>query len=936
RQNKEAKRSQLSFYESTLHPNPTQIVETEAGSSLTTTSEFATLNKAISDNNNIFNQTINITNEATTILVNETEKTKGKQKDDDGDKEKEDVVMDGVNEKWLHSTYKSYLKYALPKLPFMCREPFTYFWNNLIKYKRKFVEIEQLKEEIDEENFKKARQVKTPNFQTPKNAGKLDFTKFEREKTKELNQQYYDKIYEHATKLYRQHVEELKNYLESITIDRNKISFSEDFPFTVDTYGNAFGTGADLFKDLYAEGLLVLANTLEKQKKIREEKLKRQRKPAEATLNEALNEKIRAQIEIKVRIFTRPCPPHGKPEPKTGLPLKHEPRLQNRSHDQDRQRTGHLHAAALKCRLLNYGHKFIPTPTSKQRMDITLPDNLILARSLDDLERRYNLLFEFGGDGRSKVVRIPNPTYQPPPTSATKTFINSLKSKISSDYIPTPHYNLTIREKQALHKLSKNKDIVITLTDKNLGLAIIPYNEYIAAMKGLLNLEDYEIVEQTEEECINIMQTQIFNLTITMDNKHNNYFLPEETQLPFFHILPKIHKNPLKWRPIVGMHSSPTKRLSVFLAQILKNWMEELENLDPENWTPLRDNFQLIFQIEKHNNRFNQVITGDFESLYTKFSHQEILDSIEYINNNILRIPTHYGLNFAKYKYMINTVISFNYFKALGNIYRQRNGIAMGTNAAVQIAQLTCYAHEHKAIKKGIFEGIFFRRYIDDIIILGNNINESLIEKIYPAHHKINWQHLDNNTKANFLDLTIEIIEKQVSTKRYSKFPRLASFVHYKSNHRMCMKKQVVTNELSRIALLCSNESDYKNEKVELFNFLKEYKGYPDYVLKEADSVKWEDRKNNLLLINSKRTEEKPLPPIILRIPYDTILFKNKNYSKILHETYNETLGHLEVQKPVLCITNMPSLVRILARSSTGHPNPIPNPNQKIMTTTSM
>jgi hypothetical protein len=150
------------------------------------------------------------------------------------------------------------------------------------------------------------------------------------------------------------------------------------------------------------------------------------------------------------------------------------------------------------------------------------------------------------------------------------------------------------------------------------------------------------------------------------------------------------------------------------------------------------------------------------------------------------------------------------------------------------------------------------------------------------------------------------------------------------------MKKQVVTNELSRIALLCSKKSDYQKEKIELFNFLTEYKGYPNYILKETDSINWEDRKNNLLLINSKRTEEKPLPPIILRIPYDTILFKTKNYSKILQDSYNETLGHLQIQKPVLCITNMPSLVRILARSSTGHPNPIPNPNQKYMTTTDM
>ncbi|CAG8773554.1 12910_t:CDS:1, partial [Ambispora leptoticha] len=162
--------------------------------------------------------------------------------------------------------------------------------------------------------------------------------------------------------------------------------------------------------------------------------------------------------------------------------------------------------STLECRILNYGHKFIPTPTSKQRLDITLPDNPFMARSLDDLERRYNLLFEFGGGGRSKVVRIPNPNYHPKPTLHVQNFINTLKPKISSDFIKTPHYNLTIREKKALHNLATNKDIVITLTDKNLGLAIIPYKEYIKVMEQMLNDIEYEEIKQTEVECIDIMQ----------------------------------------------------------------------------------------------------------------------------------------------------------------------------------------------------------------------------------------------------------------------------------------------------------------------------------------------------------------------------------------------------------------------------------------------
>ncbi|CAG8827940.1 1494_t:CDS:2, partial [Cetraspora pellucida] len=165
-----------------------------------------------------------------------------------------DATMDGVNEQWLHSSYKNFLNYALPKLPFMCQEPFKYFWHNLIKYKHKFVELDKLKEEIEEQNIKKARRLKTPTFQFPKDATKLDLTEFEKQQTLLLNLQYYNNLFEHTTNLYNKHIDELKNYLNGIEIQKNEISMSNDFPYEVSNYANAFATGADTFKDLYAEG----------------------------------------------------------------------------------------------------------------------------------------------------------------------------------------------------------------------------------------------------------------------------------------------------------------------------------------------------------------------------------------------------------------------------------------------------------------------------------------------------------------------------------------------------------------------------------------------------------------------------------------------------------------------------------------------------------
>ncbi|CAG8787539.1 1174_t:CDS:2, partial [Racocetra fulgida] len=384
--------------------------------------------------------------------------------------------------------------------------------------------------------------------------------------------------------------------------------------------------------------------------------------------------------------------------------------LQNRPLAQGHKHAGHFPKADLNLKTIHIAH--LPQP-------VGAPD-------LDD-------------------PMIPNPNYQPNQHPLTTNFINTLKRKLVCPYTPTPHYNFTLREKKALRNLVENKNLVITQTDKNLGLAIIPYKEYIKAIQYLLPLEDYEEINLPEKEVILLIQRRIFDLPMT--DKQQNFFIPDEAelQLPFFHALPKVHKNPLKWRPIVGMHSAPIKRLSVFLSEILKDWMKRLELHFNLEWIPINDNFQLILQIENLNQEYNQVATGDFESLYTKFTHQEILSAFDYLNEYALPVEQFFGFNKPKIRFILGLVIGNNYFKALGKIFKQKNGIAMGTNAAVHIAQLTCFAHELVALRNGLFSKVFYRRYIDDIIIFFNNdVNPTAFSSIYPNHHNISWEILSN------------------------------------------------------------------------------------------------------------------------------------------------------------------------------------------------
>ncbi|CAG8812774.1 14753_t:CDS:2, partial [Dentiscutata erythropus] len=58
--------------------------------------------------------------------------------------------------------------------------------------------------------------------------------------------------------------------------------------------------------------------------------------------------------------------------------------------------------------------------------------------------------------------------------------------------------------------------------------------------------------------------------------------------------------------------------------------------------------------------------------------------------------------------------------------------------------------------------------------------------------------------------------------------------------------------------------------------------------------------------------KDKPLPPIILKIPFDDALFKRKNYTSILNEAFESSINKETTQRPLLCITNQPSLAKLI------------------------
>jgi hypothetical protein len=196
----------------------------------------------------------------------------------------------------------------------------------------------------------------------------------------------------------------------------------------------------------------------------------------------------------------------------------------------------------------------------------------------------------------------------------------------------------------------------------------------------------------------------------------------------------------------------------------------------------------------------------DITSLYTNIDinllDQTILDleSIPQAKRKILSI-------------LLSFILKNNYFEYNDSIYYQTNGIAMGTNSAVNLANLFLSELLDTAILKSSFSSniILYKRYIDDIFGIWRgsekDFNEffNFVNQIIPG---IKLTKLFAN-EVSYLDILISLKDSKISFKPYSK--ELASFQYIPpfSSHPPACFKGYFKAETLRLATNSSNVFDF-------------------------------------------------------------------------------------------------------------------------------
>ena len=443
---------------------------------------------------------------------------------------------------------------------------------------------------------------------------------------------------------------------------------------------------------------------------------------------------------------------------------------------------------------------------------------------------------------------------------------------------------ITTADKANANYIFTCKKLYIEVLSKELGIQL-----ELGSMKINGN-HTYKPVNDPGDDIIaqHISFAKIFGVTITELNK----------KLPQLYCIPKLHKNPYKFRYIAGARHASTKQLSILLSTILKflkdhfvNYcnIAQLHGAPPQYWSI--NNTQQMLNKVNHSRNIYACTSADFSTLYTSLEHNTVMENLcalidmlfKNANKDYIHINSKNWVNYSLqsnrtghtfHKNEIKALLSFimenTYVSFAGLLFHQVKGIPMGGNASPLIADLLLSHLEFDYLRRHPIhaaELTLTTRYIDDILSINCRRFLLLAKDIYPLSLPLEDTTV-NHQYTNYLDVTINT-GAPIHTKLYDKREafgfKIKQFIHATSAISTSTKIGTFVSQLIRTANICSKEKDFKLRVVELAAKFKSLGYNNDFLIKS--SSKFFNKYPSLLLkynVNIKEYKNQILQKIQL------------------------------------------------------------------------
>jgi hypothetical protein len=430
--------------------------------------------------------------------------------------------------------------------------------------------------------------------------------------------------------------------------------------------------------------------------------------------------------------------------------------------------------------------------------------------------------------------------------------------------------NLLPLQYGVLKALQESPHTLVTRSDKNLGPAVVERTDYIkAALKDhLYDSSTYRRVSAaTAKADMSTIISQVMAFTKTFKKALSvsdyNYLCRSlesvKDPFPHFYVTWKLHKFPLKTRPIVSVSGSCLHGLGSWLDAQLQPICQNLPSFIASSWE-LKQEIDRLPDLPPHAFLF----TGDAVGMYTNI---DTIHALTVIDRFFRNSPTCSHLPVLQRQAIMNAmhlIMTSNLFQFGDTFWKQLTGTAMGTPPAPMYATLYYAIHESNFPLHLMALMPLYKRYIDDMIGIWTGTTAEFLElqQFMNDFGILKWEFSSLCHKVDYLDMTIHLEGPRLRTTIFEKALNLYLYLPPHSAHPPGALSGLIHGLIKRIYRLTSDPADCENNLQDMWLRLRR-RGYSSAALQPLFSSGYATR-----FTTSVKTPASSAETIFLHVPY--------------------------------------------------------------------
>jgi hypothetical protein len=365
---------------------------------------------------------------------------------------------------------------------------------------------------------------------------------------------------------------------------------------------------------------------------------------------------------------------------------------------------------------------------------------------------------------------------------------------------------LTPALREAAKNLRDNDQIVIRKADKSNLFVILDKTEYLSKINDILS-DDSKFCRITRDptEQLQRKANKLISTANSVVGSRKLTPIVGSYSPGYLYGNVKNHKEGNPLRPIISQVTSPIYKTAKELDTIIKPYIPKQFSVKS------RDDFLEILRAARPSGLLASL---DVTSLFTNVPTEETL---EIIGKHVYSHPTLPAPSIPK-KILLDLLrlcTSESPFRTPDNkIYRQTNGVAMGSPLGPTFAEYYMCEIENRVLSDELNKPELYCRYVDDIFVVVRDEEQLMnLRMAFEMNSDLKFTYeLGQNRTLPFLDILVQAKNNSYVTKVYRKPTDVGRVLNADSECPERYKRSTIRALIQRAFKTCSSENDLNME----------------------------------------------------------------------------------------------------------------------------